>query len=41
MTQRNIAHLAAVGRFVIKQRKNTDTNMVDIYCKFITKDEEE
>ena len=41
MTQRNIAHLAAVGRFVIKQRKNTDTNMVDIYCKFITKDNEE
>ena len=41
MTQRNIAHLAAVGRFVIKQRKNTDTNMVDIYCKIITKDNEE
>jgi hypothetical protein len=41
MQQTNIAHLAAVGRFAVKQRKNKDTNMIDIYCQFITKDNEE
>ena len=34
MTQRNIAHLAGKGKFVISQRKNTDGD-IDIYCKFV------
>lgn len=41
MTQRNIQHLANKGKFNIVQRKNTDTNDIDIYCRFVTAEQEE
>lgn len=41
MQQRNIQHLSDVGRFDVIQRKNKDTDMIDIYCQFVTNNEEE
>ena len=35
MTQKNITHLKDKGVFEIKQRRNTDTGQVDIYCRFV------
>ena len=41
MQQNNIKHLIDVGRFSIVQRKNDDTNKIDIYCQFVTSSQEE
>ncbi len=41
MTQRNIVHLNGKGKFVISQRKDNDSNKINIYCKFVTTTEEE
>jgi len=41
MTQRNISHLADKGKFEIQQRKNINSNNIDIYCRFVTTNNEE
>jgi len=41
MTQRNIEHLSSKGKFQVVQRKNKTDNVIDIYCQFVTIEQEE
>tara|TARA_R100000655_G_scaffold20520_1_gene42309 strand:+ start:133 stop:429 length:297 start_codon:yes stop_codon:yes gene_type:complete len=37
-TQSNIKHLKDKGVFQVRQRKNNETSWIDIYCRFMRKD---
>jgi len=41
MTQRNIEHLSNKGKFEVAQRKNRTDDVIDIYCRFVTIEQEE